>query len=420
MSEVQTGKNVNLEKVQEKIESHIDTLSNYTATPGRGTTRLTYSQEDLLARQYIKEKMKAVGLTVREDGLGNIFGKLDGSLKDAPSVLVGSHFDSVPNGGSYDGPAGVVAGLEVAALFTEYGLTPKYPLEVIALIEEEGSRFGGGLMGSRGMTGLLAEEDFKALKDKDGITTVEAMEKIGLDPSLPKVRDPQTVKAYLELHIEQGPVLEEKNIPIGVVETIVGLTQLEVTVKGKAGHAGTTPMDRRSDALVAAAGMIAQFPGLATEEGEGTVVTTGRLQVYPNGANVIPDQTVFSVDIRSGREEHVQNVIQKVKELAESYLDSGLEITVEQLLYIQPKEMNKEIVSLLKEKSSKLGFPSCSMNSGAGHDAMVFADYTSTGMLFIPSKNGLSHCPEEWSDSRHIAEAVQILFEAAIELTEAD
>ncbi|MGM0778245.1 MAG: Zn-dependent hydrolase [Bacillota bacterium] len=420
MSEVQTGKNVNLEKVQEKIESHIDTLSNYTATPGRGTTRLTYSQEDLLARQYIKERMKAVGLTVREDGLGNIFGKLDGSLKDAPSVLVGSHFDSVPNGGSYDGPAGVVAGLEVAALFTEYGLTPKYSLEVIALIEEEGSRFGGGLMGSRGMTGLLAEEDFKALKDKDGITTVDAMKKIGLDPSLPKVRDPQTVKAYLELHIEQGPVLEEKNIPIGVVETIVGLTQLEVTVKGKAGHAGTTPMDRRSDALVAAAGMIAQFPELAAAEGEGTVVTTGRLQVYPNGANVIPDQTVFSVDIRSGREEHVQNVIQKVKELAESYLDSGLEITVEQLLYIQPKEMNKEIVSLLKEKSSKLGFPSCSMNSGAGHDAMVFADYTSTGMLFIPSKNGLSHCPEEWSDSRHIAEAVQILFEAAIELTEAD
>lgn len=419
MSEVQTGRNVNLKKVQERIESHIDTLSNYTATPGRGTTRLTYSQEDLLARQYIKEKMQAAGLTVREDGLGNIFGKLDGSLKDAPSVLVGSHFDSVPNGGSYDGPAGVVAGLEVAALFTEYGLTPKYSLEVIALIEEEGSRFGGGLMGSRGMTGLLAEEDFKALKDKDGITTVEAMEKIGLDPSLRKVRDPQTVKAYLELHIEQGPVLEEKNIPIGVVETIVGLTQLEVTVKGQAGHAGTTPMDRRSDALVAAAGMITQFPELAAAEGEGTVVTTGRLQVYPNGANVIPDQTVFSVDIRSGREEHVQNVIQKVKELAESYLDSGLEITVEQLLYIQPKEMNKEIVSLLKEKSSNLGFPSCSMNSGAGHDAMVFADYTSTGMLFIPSKNGLSHCPEEWSDSRHIAEAVQILFEAAIELTEA-
>ncbi|EFV75097.1 Zn-dependent hydrolase [Cytobacillus pseudoceanisediminis] len=420
MSEVQTGKNVNLEKVQGRIENHIDTLSTYTATPGKGTTRLTYSQEDLLARQYIKGKMKEAGLAVREDGLGNIFGKLEGSLKDAPSVLIGSHFDSVPNGGSYDGPAGVVAGLEVAALFTENGLTPKYPLEVIALIEEEGSRFGGGLMGSRGMVGLLAEEDFKSLKDNDGITTVEAMKKIGLDPSLPKTRDQQSVKAYLELHIEQGPILEEKNIPIGVVEAIVGLTQLEVTVKGQAGHAGTTPMDRRSDALVAAAGMIAQFPELAAAEGEGTVVTTGQMQVYPNGANVIPDQTVFSVDIRSGKEEHVQNVIQKVKELAGIYRDSGVEITVEQLLYIQPKEMNKEIVSLLKKKSSELGFTSCPMNSGAGHDAMVFADYTSTGMLFIPSKNGLSHCPEEWSDSRHIAEAVQILFEAAIELTEAE
>ncbi|MBN8203561.1 Zn-dependent hydrolase [Bacillus sp. NTK034] len=420
MSEVQTGKNVNLEKVQARIENHIDTLSTFTATPGRGTTRLTYSQEDLLARQYIKAEMEKAGLTVREDGLGNIFGKLEGSLKDAPSVLIGSHFDSVPNGGSYDGPAGVVAGLEVAALFTEIGLTPKYPLEVIALIEEEGSRFGGGLMGSRGMAGLLSEEDFKSLKDKGGITTVEAMEKIGLDPSLPKARSQESVKAYLELHIEQGPILEEKNIPIGVVEAIVGLTQLEVTVKGQAGHAGTTPMDRRSDALVAAAGMITQFPGLAAAEGEGTVVTTGQLKVYPNGANVIPDQTVFSVDIRSGKEEHVQNVVQKVKELADSYCDSGVKITVEQLLYIQPKEMNKEIVTLLKEKSSELGFTSCPMNSGAGHDAMVFADYTSTGMLFIPSKNGLSHCPEEWSDSRHIAEAVQILFEAAIELTEAE
>lgn len=420
MSEVQTGKKVNLKKVQARIESHIDTLSTYTATPGKGTTRLTYSQEDLLARQYIKAKMEEYGLTVREDGLGNIFGKLEGSVKDAPSVLIGSHFDSVPNGGSYDGPAGVVAGLEVAALFTENQLTPKYSLEVIALIEEEGSRFGGGLMGSRGMVGLLNEEDFKTLKDKDGITTVEAMEKIGLDPFLPKKRDPKTLKVYLELHIEQGPILEEKNIPIGVVEAIVGLTQLEVTVKGQAGHAGTTPMNRRADALVIASKMIAQFPELAAAEGEGTVVTTGQLQVYPNGSNVIPDQTVFSVDIRSGKEGNVQNVIQKVKDLAESYNDSGIEITIEQPLYVQPKAMNKDIVRLLKEKSSELGFPSCSMNSGAGHDAMVFADFTNTGMLFIPSKKGLSHCPEEWSDSRHIAEAVQILFEAAKELTEAE
>lgn len=406
--------------IQERIERHIDSLSEFTATPGKGTTRLTYSKEDLQARQYIKETMKNYGLTVREDGFGNIFGKLEGAIKDAPSVLIGSHFDSVPNGGSYDGPAGVVVALEVAALFSKNQLTPKYPLEVIALVEEEGSRFGGGLMGSRGIVGVLSEEDFFNLRDKNGISTVEAMTQIGLDPSLPKVRDSKTLKAFLELHIEQGPILEEQNIPIGVVEAIVGLTQLEVTITGQAGHAGTTPMDRRADALVTAARIIVQLPELAIGKGEGTVITTGRLQVFPNGANVIPDQTVFSVDIRSGKEENVLQVIEDVKQLVDSYNGNGIQTSIEQLLYIQPKAMNQDIVSLLKEKSSHFNIPTCSINSGAGHDAMVFSDFTDVGMLFIPSKDGLSHCPEEWSDSLHIANAVQILYEAAKSLTEAE
>lgn len=408
-----------METLQLRIEEHINKLSQFTATPGKGTTRLTYSKEDRLARNYIIEKMKEYGLVVSEDGLGNIFGKLEGTLKDAPSVLIGSHFDSVPNGGSYDGPAGVVAGLEVAALFAENKIIPRYPLEIIALIEEEGARFGGGLMGSRGMTGLLSEADFKNLTDKDGISTEEAMIKIGLDPSLPKRRDPKTIKAFLEMHIEQGPILEEKNIPIGVVEAIVGLTQFEVTVEGQAGHAGTTPMDRRSDALVTTAKMIAQFPGLAIEEGEGTVITTGKLNVFPNGANVIPKKTVFTVDIRSGKEEHIESVIGKLNELIESYNTDGIHVSAEQQLYMQPKAMNQEIVALLKQSSRELEKPYCSINSGAGHDAMVFSDITDVGMLFIPSKYGLSHCPEEWSDSTHIANAVQIFFETAKKLTEA-
>jgi allantoate deiminase len=406
--------------IQERIERHIDSLSEFTATPGKGTTRLTYSKEDLQARQYIKEAMKEYGLQVREDGFGNIFGKLEGSIKDAPSVLIGSHFDSVPNGGSYDGPAGVVVALEVANLFSKNQLTPKYPLEVIALVEEEGSRFGGGLMGSRGIVGVLSEEDFFNLRDKDGISTVEAMTQIGLDPSLPKVRDSKTLKAFLELHIEQGPILEEQNIPIGVVEAIVGLTQLEVTISGQAGHAGTTPMDRRADALVTAARIIGQLPELAIGKGEGTVITTGRLQVFPNGANVIPDRTVFSVDIRSGKEENVLQVIEEVKQLVVSYNGNGIQTSIEQQLYIQPKKMNQDIITLLKDKSSHFNIPSCSINSGAGHDAMVFSDFTDVGMLFIPSKDGLSHCPEEWSDSQHIANAVQILYEAAKQLTEAE
>jgi allantoate deiminase len=406
--------------LKERISEHINQISEFTSTPGKGTTRLTYSQEDLQTRNYIKSKMNELGLQVKEDGFGNIFGKLEGTLKDAPSVMIGSHFDSVPNGGSYDGPAGVVAALEVAGLFASNMLTPKYPLEIVALVEEEGSRFGGGLMGSRGMVGLLSDDDFKNLKDKDGVSTEEAMAKIGVDPSLPRKRDPETIKAFLELHIEQGPILEEKKIPIGVVEAIVGLTQLEVTVKGQAGHAGTTPMDRRADALVTAAKIIAQLPEFAVSKGKGTVITVGRLNVFPNGANVIPDKVVFSVDIRSGMEENVLDVIEKSKELIDSFNNDGIETSVEQLLYIQPKELNAGIRSLLKEKSECLNIPYCSINSGAGHDAMVFSDYTEVGMLFIPSKDGLSHCPEEWSDSEDIAKAVQIFYEAAKSLTEAE
>ncbi|MBL3645100.1 Zn-dependent hydrolase [Bacillus sp. RHFB] len=404
----------------ERIEKQINDLKEFTSTPGEGTTRLTYSKEDFLTRNYIKNKMLEYGLTVQEDGFGNIFGKLEGTLKDAPSVLLGSHFDSVPNGGAYDGPAGVIVALEVAALFSENQLTPKYPLEIVALIEEEGARFGGGLMGSRGIVGTLSEESFKNLKDKDGITTIEAMSKIGLDPSLPKRRNPNSIKAFLELHIEQGPILEEKNIPIGVVETIVGLTQFEVTIEGKAGHAGTTPMDRRTDALVAAAQIISQLPSFAIEEGEGTVITTGRLDVLPNGANVIPNKVVFSVDIRSSKEEHINNVIKRMKELIESYQVQGIHTTAEQLLYMPPKILSNEIKDLLKEKSSDLEIPYCSIDSGAGHDAMVFSDVTDVGMLFVPSKAGLSHCPEEWSDARHLANGVQIFYEVAKSLTEVE
>ncbi len=407
-------------RLSERIEKQINDLSEFTSTPGEGTTRLTYSKEDLLTRNYIKNKMLEYGLTVKEDGFGNIFGKLEGTLKDAPSVLLGSHFDSVPNGGAYDGPAGVIVALEVAALFAENQLTPKYPLEIVALIEEEGARFGGGLMGSRGIVGTLSEESFKNLKDKDGITTIEAMSKIGLDFSLPKRRNPNSIKAFLELHIEQGPILEEKNIPIGVVEAIVGLTQFEVTLEGKAGHAGTTPMDRRTDALVAAAQIISQLPSFAIEEGEGTVITTGRLDVLPNGANVIPNKVVFSVDIRSSKEEHINNVIRRMKELIESYQVQGIHTTAEQLLYMPPKILSNEIKALLKDKSSDLEIPYCSIDSGAGHDAMVFSDVTDVGMLFVPSKAGLSHCPEEWSDARHLANGVQIFYEVAKCLTEVE
>lgn len=407
-----------MEQLTNRIKEQIETIATFTATPGHGTTRLTYSKEDLQARNYIKEQMEASGLVVEEDGFGNIFGKLDGTKPNAPSVMIGSHFDSVPNGGAFDGPAGVVAALEVARLFHQQGLKPTYPLEIVALVEEEGTRFGAGLMGSMGITGLLTEDAFNRITDKDNISAPEAMRAIGLDPSLPKGRDRKTMKAFLELHIEQGPILEEKNIPIGVVDAIVGLTQYEITVKGQAGHAGTTPMIGRSDALVTAAKIVSTLPNFAINEGNGTVLTTGQLNVFPNGSNVIPDKVVFTVDIRSGKEENVQHVIQQMEQCIDSYQGEGINISIEEKLYIKPKALSETIRTMLKEQSTNRDIPYCSLNSGAGHDAMIFSDVTEVGLLFIPSKAGLSHCPEEWSDAADIARAVELFFETAKQLTE--
>ena len=404
---------------KQRIETWLTDLSSFTASPGKGVTRLTYSKEDTQARKYIKSVMEEYGLTVREDGLGNVFGRLEGKKKGAPAVMAGSHFDSVPNGGAYDGAAGVAAALEVAALFFEQGIVPEYPLEICALIEEEGSRFGGGLMGSRGMTGHMGGQAFQQLTDKDGITAPEAMRAAGLDPDLP-IRRAGDLKAFLELHIEQGPVLEESSIPIGIVEGIVGMAQLEVTVTGQAGHAGTVPMDSRYDALVSAAGIIASLPALAEEEGEGAVITVGRLHVSPNGANVIPERAVFSIDVRSGKPGSVARMLGRIQKLIRSYEKNGIRIGIDESLNVPPKQMSKTIQSLFKKSCQEKGISYMMLQSGAGHDAMIMSDVTEAAMIFVPSRNGLSHCPEEWSDPEHIAYGAEILFEAAKKLTGAD
>lgn len=402
-----------------RVKRHIEAIAEFTSTPGNGTTRLTFSEQDRQARAYIKQVMNDCGLEVREDGFGNIFGKMEGTIEGAPAVLIGSHFDSVPRGGAYDGPAGVIAGLEVARLFRENGLKPKYPLEAVAMIEEEGGRFVGGLLGSRSMLGVVSAEEFAATTDKDGISTVEAMRAIGLDPTLPGKREASGIRAFLELHIEQGPILEEEGIPIGIVEAIVGLTQIQVTVRGSAGHAGTTPMERRADALVAASKIIAALPELAARQGGGTVATVGRLNVLPNGANVIPDRVTFTVDLRAAREEDVQGMLERAEELARSVEGNGIGVDVERQLYIRPKRMSDRVRGLLESASETLGFASRPLNSGAGHDAMIFSDFTEVGMLFVPSRGGLSHCPEEWSDAADIAKAIEIFYETAKKLTEA-
>ncbi|SUC31773.1 N-carbamoyl-L-amino acid hydrolase [Providencia rettgeri] len=237
-----------METSTSRIQRHLEQLAEYTATPGQGTTRMSYSEQDKQARDYLKQEMRALGLHVREDAIGNIYGRLEGQQPDLPAVIVGSHFDSVPHGGAFDGPAGIVTGLDVVARIREQNLTPKYPLEVIALVEEEGTSFGRGLMASSVITGLIGTKELYQLKDRQGVSAAARMAAAGFnaDNAAQAVLNPKNVKAFLELHIEQGPVLEQANEDVGIVETIVGISQLEIKLTGKAGHAGTTPMNMRA------------------------------------------------------------------------------------------------------------------------------------------------------------------------------
>lgn len=405
-----------------RIKTILEELSLFTATPGAGTTRLSYSPEDQLARTYLKKQMKQVGLKVREDAVGNIYGRLEGKDASLPAVMVGSHFDSVPNGGSFDGPAGVVTGLEVAALFQENQLQPVYPLEVIAMVEEEGSRFGSGLLGSRMLAGQVSAENLTSMKDKDGISVNEAMLALGFNGNqlTEARRTAKDVKAFIELHIEQGPVLEEAGEDVGIVETIVGMTEIKVTITGRAGHAGTTPMNARRDALAATVQIVADLPQLAMNAAEATVLTIGKLTVYPNGANVIPNAVVFTVDVRSKSEACVQSVIQQVKTIIQTKTPKGITAEIEEMLYEKPVQLSEKIHQQLRANSEALGLKSRSMVSGAGHDAMIFAGFTEVGLVFVPSKDGLSHTPEEWTDYEQVQKGIEVVYETVKQLTEVE
>ena len=402
-----------------RIKKHLEQLAQFTSTPGEGTTRMSYSAEAQKTRAYLKHEMAAIGLQVREDAIGNVIGRLEGT-EDSPPVVIGSHFDSVPHGGPFDGPAGVIAALEVATCFFEQKLKPRYPLEVIALVEEEGASFRAGLMASRAMIGQVSPQDLEKLKDASGISAYQRMTDAGYQPQniSSLKRSKGDIKAFVELHIEQGPILETSQNDVGIVDVIVGISQLEIKIKGKAGHAGTTPMNQRADALIASTTLIQKIAQFAVEAGEGSVATVGQIHVLPNGSNIIPEQVVFTVDIRSKNETKLQWLNEKIKQAAHA-IQAPFEVTLEEKINVPPTVLNTEIHQLLIKSAQKLGLKSQTMSSGAGHDTMIFSNITDTGLIFVPSKNGLSHHPDEWTDYTQIKRGADLMFETVKELTKA-
>ena len=406
---------------QARLQRDIEELAKYNATPGQGLTRFSLTAEDRAARSYLRQQMQNCGLRVSEDAAGNLVGHREGELADGPVVMIGSHFDSVKGGGNFDGPAGVSAALETARVLHERGIKTRYPIEVVAMIEEEGARFSASLYGSRAMAGQIDVAQLQERKDAAGISMYEALRDFGFNPDAIKTarRLPDSIKAFLELHIEQGPILEAEGLDVGIVRQIVGIHDMKVKLRGRQGHAGTIPMHLRADALVVAAKMVAKIADLALEEGEGTVATVGWLSVKPGGFNIIPGEVEFSIDIRSGKRQHVDSVSRRIGEMVtEINAGTGVAAELTSLMNVAPVQMAESIVARQTAICERLGLKYRLMQSGAGHDAMVMAGITEVGLIFVPSLDGRSHCPEEWTDYAQLQKGVEVYLHTVLELAE--
>ena len=388
-----------------RLERDIEKLSQF-SSPGPGVTRLSFMLEYRSALDYLEEQFNSIGFEAYYDPVGNFVATNVPAGKRC--LALGSHIDSVPNGGRFDGTAGVLCALEVARLI------PDTPLKVFSFVEEEGSRFGSGILGSRCAVGSVSREDLRAYTDRNRISFYEAAIDAGHEPD--RVADCPVnlngVERYVEVHIEQGRVLEERGEEIGVVEAIAGLVHGALEVEGRADHAGATPMDLRSDSGLTAAEVVVELDRLVRRVGETAVGTVGRVELDPGALNVIPGHALVGLDVRDIDEARVDEILDSIVAFARQKAGQrGQRITYREHLRTAPVDMSREVVADLEVSCERVGISCRRMVSGAGHDAMMIAQRVPTAMLFVPSQNGLSHAPDEYTDPRHLAGAVAVLLE---------
>ncbi len=398
---------------QERILAHITALSQYGKSEG-GTNRMAYTQADVEARAYMAEQMKKAGLEVHIDFAGNIIGRRKGKNNNLKPIVFGSHIDSVPKGGNYDGVVGSVGALEVMTILHENDMLTDHPLEMIIFQNEE-----GGLVGSRALTGLLKPENL-SLMTLSKKTIGEGIKFIGGDPDrIPEVqRKIGDIKAFIELHIEQGAILDTKKLNIGVVEGIVGIEWWGITINGFANHAGTTPMNMRKDAVLAGSKLALAVNEIVNSFEGGQVGTVGRFQASPGAPNVIPGQVIMSLEIRDLDREKIWNIFKKIEERAALIAnETGTEISFDYLNIASiPAQCDLRIQNAIVKSSKELGLTYQKMPSGAGHDAQDMAKLAPTGMIFIPSKGGISHSPNEYSTPEDMANGVNVLLRTILTL----
>ena len=397
--------------ITQRVKEHLEALREFTATPGEGVTRLPFTNEARQAIDYLRNAMEEAGLSVRLDATGALIGRLEGTDPDAPAIMIGSHYDTVRSGGAYDGIAGVVAAIETVRVIRESGAKLRHPIDVCAFNDEEGIMYGIGFLSSKAMIGARTVRELKEYKDPDGESLYDAMKRFGLEPediSLCAL-DPEKVRCFLEVHIEQGPVLHAKGIELGLVDVIAGLRRYRITMRGEANHAGSTPMDMRHDAVEAAAKVISLIPGWAREVGEGTVATVGYMRVSPNALNTVAGEVEWTIDCRSSRMENVNAVLIKMmQKLEEVKEETGVEYVFEPLVSIEPGVMEPHLVDLLEEACKEKDYSCRRMLSGASHDAHILCEKVPCAMIFIPSKDGVSHSPLEHSEYFDLAHAIDV------------
>ena len=395
----------------ERITRDIMRLAEFISPHEPGYTRISFSEEERRAREYIARLMEEEAkLAVSIDAAGNLIGRRGGE-RQRPSIVLGSHLDTVRGGGRFDGIAGVVAGLEVARIFEENNINSFHPLEVVAFLAEEPSPFGISTVGSRGMVGKLSGELLGNLKDSDGRTLGMAVEEMGGRPENihEAKRSPDDILAYLELHIEQGPLLFSQGIPIGVVTGICGIYRGDIEVIGNSDHSGTTPMNIRKDALAAASEVILALEKIC-QQLDGVVGTIGKIEVFPNSTNVVPGSVTLVMDLRSLVDSWAAEAVSLFKKaLEEIQEERGVILNFEEGIGSDPVIFNAEMVEGIGRVCQDYNILYQEMPSGAGHDAGHMAALAPTGMIFIPSKEGRSHCPEEWSEFEHVSLGAEVL-----------
>lgn len=394
-------------------------MARHGATAAGGVNRQALSPEDVAARRELRGWAREIGLQPSIDDIGNLFLRLPGADADAAPVLAGSHMDSQPTGGRFDGIYGVLAALEAVEAMRETGTTPRRPIDVVAWTNEEGSRFAPGMMGSSVFAGRRDLAAMLRVRDADGVSVADALAGLmAAESELPKRQGTTAPAAYLEAHIEQGPILEAKGVPVGVVTGIQGKLTLRVTVTGERGHAGTVPQDERKDALAAAVALISAMQDAIADGGPDVKFTVGRFDTTPNAPSVIPSGVDFSIDLRHPDDGVLQDLGDRIADICRPER-AGCDVRLDELSNDQALEFPEALRALVGASADGLQIASMPILSAAGHDARHLHYMCPTAMIFVPCRAGVSHREDEHADADHLADGARTLTAALATLADA-